>query len=163
MSLLGLLDEETAPKGIDELPDWVSKENGSYIAYQAIGALKLDKLAYIKKHTRAVDFKAKKKYHISQLEVAAAVNMARTGLFSHGPYAAELKKFLSDTNDALEQVKERKLKPKGLRAECKEDVIKKAIDYKSECKYWKNKKIEEFYDSLLGKMPLKDRQKLGLL
>ncbi|NOU52603.1 hypothetical protein HG263_19040 [Pseudoalteromonas sp. JBTF-M23] len=164
MSLIDILNEQigqSEPKE-ETLPAWVNPENGSKKAYDAINELKLEKLSYIKTHYLVADFKAKKRYKITQIEVAKKITMARTGLFTHGSYSNDLNKYLTEVNEVLENEKINRVKPKGLNACSKEEVINKARNYKDGEDYWKNRRLLEFYEDLIAKMPFKDRRILRL-
>ena len=89
--------------------------------------------------------------------------MGRSGLFGHNSYTEGLKGYLKSTNEELEQKKSGRLKKGGLLAKDKKTVVKKAQSLQQEYDALKNKKLSEFYDDLVNKMPIKDRQKLGLI
>lgn len=164
MSLIDILNEQTGlsePKK-EKLPAWVNLENGSSKAYDAIHELKLEKLSYIKTHSLVSDFKVKKRYQITRIEVAKKISMARTGLFTHGSYSKKLNEHLTEVNGILENEKINRVKPKGLSACSKKEVINKARNYKDGEDYWKNRRLLEFYEDLIAKMPFKDRRILGL-
>lgn len=163
MSLLDILNEETAQARKKELPDWVVDKNSSLKVYNKINELRLERLGYIKQHGKAKDYKKKGNYQITQVEVARAVDMARTGLFTHGSYADKLNDYLGDVNKDLEARKTERIKKVGLRANSKETVVKKAQTLQQDYDDLKNMKLSEFYDDLAKKMPLKDKQKLGLV
>jgi len=163
MSLLDILNEEISSNQKEVLPSWVSENNSSLKAYRKINELKLDKLDYIKKHSKVSDYRRKSNYSINNQEVIDSLQMARSGLFSHNSYAKDLKEYLKLTNDELEKKKNDRLKKGGLLAKDKKTVVKKAQSLQQDYDALKNKKLSEFYDDLAEKMPIKDRQKLGLI
>ncbi|PKG86290.1 hypothetical protein CXF85_00850 [Colwellia sp. 75C3] len=162
MNLLEILNEETTLSRKEDFPNWISNSNSSLKVFHKIKELNLEKLSYIKKHGKVNDYRKKGNYQITQVEVASAVEMARTGLFTHGSYAKELKAYLDSVNDDLEKRKVERVKKVGLRANDKETVVKKAQSLQQNYDELKNKKLSEFYDDVAKKMPLKDKQKLGL-
>jgi len=84
-------------------------------------------------------------------------------LFTHGSYAKDLKKYLGEVNKDLEERKAERVKKVGLRANNKEMVVKKAQTLQQDYDDLKNMKLSDLYDDLAKKMPLKDKQKLGLV
>lgn len=164
MNLLDILNEELSSNQKEILPEWISENNSSLKAYRKINKLKLDKLDYIKKHSKVSDYKLKSNYKISNKALIDALQMSRTGLFGEqNSYAGSLKRYLGSTNDELEKKKSGRLKKGGLLAKDKKTVVKKAQSLQQEYDALKNKKLSEFYDDLVNKMPIKDRQKLGLM
>jgi hypothetical protein len=163
MNLLDILNEEVISNQKEILPDWVSENNSSLKAYRKINELKLDKLDYIKRHSKVSDYRKKSNYSISNQDVIDALQMGRSGLFGHNSYAEALKGYLKSTNEELEQKKSSRLKKGGLLAKDKKTVVKKAQSLQQEYDALKNKKLSEFYDDLVNKMPIKDRQKLGIM
>ncbi|GAC19019.1 hypothetical protein [Paraglaciecola arctica] len=165
MSLLDILgEEEGANQKDDALPNWVNKDNASLGAYNAINTLKLEKLSYIKKHNNAARYRLKGPYQITQKEVINMISQGRTGVFGAGrnSYSEALNKYLDDINEELEIKKNERIKKVGLRALDKKEVIKKAQNLQQEYDELKDKKLSDFYDDLLKKMPLSDIKKLGL-
>ena len=163
MSLLDILNEEVISNQKEILPEWVSENNSSLKAYRKINELKLDKLDYISRHSKVSDYRKKSNYSISHQDVIDALQMARSGLFSHNSYAENLKGYLKSTNEELEKKKRSRLNKGGLLAKDKKTVVKKAQSLQQEYDALKNKKLSEFYDDLVNKMPIKDRQKLGIM
>jgi hypothetical protein len=165
MSLLDILgEEEGANQKEDALPDWVNEGNASLGAYNAIYALKLEKLSYIKKHNKAASYRLKGPYQITQMDVINMIPQGRTGVFGAGrnSYSENLNKYLDETNNELEIKKNERIKKVGLRAHDKEAVVKKAQILQQDYDELKDKKLSDFYDDLLKKMPLSDIKKLGL-
>ncbi|WP_114325131.1 hypothetical protein [Candidatus Colwellia aromaticivorans] len=164
MTLLDILNKEVNSNIKEGVPDWVSEKNASLKAYNIINELKLEKLTFIKKHSKVTDYRKKGNYQIKIQDIVRQMKEGRTGVFQSNSYSTDLKKYFKEINDELEKKMNARIKKKGgLLAKNKITIVKKAQSLQQEYDELKDKKLSEFYDDLIGKMPIKDKLKLGII
>ncbi len=90
------------------LPVWVSKKNASFLAYEDINKLKGERSQYISEHNLPKDFIKKGDYQITSAEVARNIGIANATLTGSNNFSPQLKKYLAEINEELEQLKNKK-------------------------------------------------------
>jgi hypothetical protein len=159
---------------VDELPtkhseenvlfDWITHENSSYAAYQAILSLKLNKKAYIKKHKLKSHYLKKSNYLIQKSEVARLVNKKAQPLFNSNSYSIYLRNFFDKSNRELEKEKDLRINrlSTGIGNKRKEDLV---IEHKALINTHKENQsqtVDDLYQKLLDNMPLDIKRRLKL-
>ncbi|KZY65919.1 hypothetical protein A3735_07550 [Oleiphilus sp. HI0061] len=151
-----------------KLPDWVSEENASLLAWQYIEEQKREKTLYIKTHNKIGDFQQKSSYKIFGSSVAKAAGVARNTLFENDTYSEQLIIYLSDINDKLLQAKDQKLKSsqntksRGTIRNSKDELLRINESLKSRVKELENQKTEELVRRAFDELPLPVKKKLGI-
>lgn len=158
------IDVETRQK-----PSWVDPSNNSEKAYDVIGKLKSDKIAYIKKHGKKSDYTTKGKYLIGKAEVARKIgpDVKPQPLFhsKSSSYCEDLLKYFNDTNDALEKAKDKRLakSSRGLMQKTKEELVQQLRLEKETKTEELTSLVDDVYQRVLDRLPLDVKRKLGLL
>jgi ribosomal protein S20 len=168
MSLNTLRHLSNAAKNIKTLPEWVSRKNMSFAAYQRINELKIERLQYISTHNKFKDYKKKSLYQISASEVARAIGAATTTLISTSAYSQNLKNYLDETNKFLNNNKESKLKThiknlgSGLKQQKKDVLLEKLQSTQEEFAALKKQNASDQVKIILNALSLPVKQKLGI-
>tara|TARA_R110001583_G_scaffold66537_3_gene191139 strand:- start:218 stop:760 length:543 start_codon:yes stop_codon:yes gene_type:complete len=84
----------------NELPEWVSADNASLAAYEAINSIKKEKFAYISKNKTATKFRVAKTFQVQKSEVADKIGATTQALFYASSYSEGLLTFLEGKVDA---------------------------------------------------------------
>jgi len=155
-------------KNEDELPEWVSKSNISYKAYNEVLKLKAEKLSYIERHNRKSHFKCKKLYQISIRNVAVNIDIANTTLSQKSSYAKGFKAFLDTINKELESLKNERLKvtanrkSRGAVAYNKNELVEEVNTLKKENKKLRETNVKEQVELIFDKLSLPIKNALEL-
>lgn len=83
----------------NERPDWVSEDNASLAAYNAINNIKKEKYAYISKHKTATKFRIAKNFQVQKSEVADKIGATTQALFYASSYSEKLLEYLEGKED----------------------------------------------------------------
>lgn len=147
-------------------PEWVSKGNISLEAFEAIKALKKEKLLSISQANGKKDLTKKSSYHISKTDVAKLVGAKPQPLFHSATtiYSGGLLDYYNSVNDELLIKKEVKLRrsKNGIGNQTKEELV---IGFKKQ--KIKLLKIEEsisdeLYAKFKSQLPLDIKSKLKI-
>lgn len=151
-----------------KLPDWVSKSNSSFKAWQYVEELKKEKSLYIKRHHKVTDFLTKKAYQIKGSDIAKALNLSRASLMNTSSYSENFRKYLEKVNTDLEVAKDVKLKQarqsasRGSIRNRKDELTAINSDLKKQLSVLENQKTEELVRFAFDQLPLNIKRKLGL-
>jgi hypothetical protein len=168
MSLNMLKRRATSADNLKPLPDWVSSKNISFSAYECINNLKSERLKYIATHNKTKDYKKKGFYQISASEVARNIGAATTTLISTSAYSLDLKHFLDETNQILEDAKNKKLNTHakslsgGLKQRKKDDIRIELQGLRAELEEIKKQNALAQIKEVMTALPLPIKQKLGI-
>lgn len=158
-------NEQVSPS---DIPDWVTKTNASFRAWEYVEKLKKEKMLYIKRHHNITDFTTKKKYQIKGSEVAAAIKVNRSSLMNTSTYSPDFRAFLEAVNSELVAAKETKLNKskrspsRGSIRNSKEELVETNRELKRRIKEIEQLKIEELVRHSFDQLPLPVRRKLGI-
>jgi hypothetical protein len=150
------------------LPFWVSIKNLSLPAYECINKLKTERLEYISRHNKSINYKKKSLYQISASEVARAIGAATTTLISTSAYSAELKLYLERINNDLQKEKELRLSKHqktlsaGMKQRKKDEIAKELQVTRDELINLKKQHAEKQLITILNNLSLPVKQKLGI-
>ncbi|HBY88709.1 MAG TPA: hypothetical protein DEO86_22900 [Colwellia sp.] len=147
-----------------ELPDWVSKDNSSYAAYQAILSLEKEKKLFIKNHKLKSQYIAIYNYQINKSEVGRIVGKNPQPLFYSNLYSEGLRIFFDNTNKSLEKSKVARINSSqsGIGNMRKDDLV---LEHKALIKTHENsssKLVDDVYQKLIDNMPLDVKRKLRI-
>jgi len=168
MSLKFLKQKADRQKIDDTLPAWVSNKNITLKAFECIQQLKIKKLQYITSHNKTSHFQTKKLFQISASEVARKVKCATPTLISTSAYSAELKSYLAEINQELEQKKNRKIQThkktlsSGMKQRKKGEISSALQETRKELSELKKKNAEEQVLFVLKSLSLPVKHKLGI-
>jgi len=168
LSLNNLKRRAKAATNNTPLPNWVSSKNISLIAYESINKLRDERLKYIAVHNQAKDYKKKTFYHISASEVARSINVATTTLISTSKYSVDLKGYLEEINQLLENAKEKKLETHcktlsaGTKQHKKDEILQELQSTRAELEELKKRNATEQAKNILAVLSLPIKRKLGM-
>lgn len=156
--------DESNEQNKKPLPSWVSESNSSLKAYEAINVLKEEKKRYIKRHGLKSQYIKKSCYQITKAEVARMVGAKPQPLFFSNAYSAALTRYFDDTNNKLEEAKQRKIAKNkaGLRAKHKDVLVKELQIEKKEKEDLLVETVDAVFERTLSKLSLDVKRKLGL-
>jgi predicted transcriptional regulator len=154
----------------NKLPEWVSPDNASLAAYQAINSFKKDKLTYISKHKTATAFRIAKTFQVQKKEVADKIGATTQAIFYASSYSEKLLEYLEGkkgkggvNNELMKRKDERIAKPRtGLASKPKSEVYSTAQDAKKRIEELEAKNASEQLALAIAKLPLNVRDKLKL-
>jgi len=159
----------------NELPDWVSEDNASLAAYNAINNIKKEKYAYISKHKTASKFIVAKTFQVQKSEVAKILGKTTPALFYASSYSEKLLEYLEGKEDQegvrnggvngelMKRKNERIAKPRtGLASKSKKEVYVTAQTANSRIKELEAQTAEGQLELAIKKLPLNVRDKLKL-
>jgi hypothetical protein len=160
----------------NERPDWVSEDNASFAAWEAINTIKKEKFAYISKHKTASKFRTKKAYQVQKSEVAEAIGATTQALFYASSYSEDLLKYLEGKEDAdgkraggingelMKRKEERIAKPRtGIASLSRPEVNATATSAKKRIAELEAQNAAEQLALAIAKLPLNVRGKLKLI
>ena len=151
-----------------KLPDWVSKSNSSFKAWQYVEELKKEKSLSIKRHHKATDFLTKKTHQIKGSDIAKALCISRASLMNTSSYSESFRQYLEKVNRELEEAKNAKLKntsqsaSRGSIRNRKDELMTMNTDLKKRLSALENQKTEELVRYAFDQLPLNIKRKLGL-
>jgi len=90
---------ETKAEPDNERPDWVSEDNKSFAAWEAINNIKKEKFAYISKHKTATAFRTVSKFQVQKSEVAKILGVTTQALFYCLSFSEDLLEYLEGKED----------------------------------------------------------------
>ncbi|MCC9660705.1 hypothetical protein LPA49_09000 [Pseudoalteromonas sp. MB41] len=144
------LAEKAEQKVLEEqTPSWVNKNNASLVAYNETERLRCERIMFINKHSRAINFRSKKNYQISGREVARAVGISASTLLTTSTYSGEFTKYLGDINKELEKKKNQRIakvvksKSRGPIVQSKDELVEKVKKLEAKVKYLESKNVIE--------------------
>lgn len=150
-----------------ELPRWVSSNNSSQAAYEAIQELVKKKRKYIRAHKAKSAYKSKSPYQMTKTEVAKEIGsgIKSQPLFNSNSYSKKLSDYFDDQNDLLHRAAEKRWSaPKGSHASKTKDELVLIVKEKSQTtKNLQEKSAAELMQLTLDKLTLDVKKKLGLL
>ena len=159
----------------NELHDWISEDNPSLAAYNAINNIKKEKYAYISKHKTATKFRVAKTFQVQKSEVALIVDITTQSLFYCLSFSEELLEYLEGKKDQkgvrqggvngelMKRKNERIAKPRtGLASKSKKEVYVTAQTANSRIKELEAQNAEGQLKLAIKKLPLTVRDKLKL-
>jgi hypothetical protein len=150
------------------LPDWVSKSNSSFKAWQYVEELKKEKSLYIKRHHKVTDFLTKKTYQIKGSDIAKALSISRASLMNTSSYSESFRQYLEMVNAELEDAKIAKLKntsqsaSRGSIRSRKDELMAINSELKKQLSALERQKTEELVSHAYDQLPLNIKRKLGL-
>jgi hypothetical protein len=159
----------------NERPDWVSEDNASLAAWEAINSIKKEKFAYISKHKTATKFRTAKYFQVQKSEVAEAIDATTQAVFYASSYSEELLEYLEGKEDAdgkrtggingelMKRKDDRIAKPRtGLASKSKLEIYSSAQSANSRIKELEAQNVAEQLALAITKLPLNVRDKLKL-
>jgi hypothetical protein len=163
-----IVEEKAEPE--DKLPEWVSANNASLAAYEAINTLEKEKFAYISKHKTATAFRIAKNFQVQKKEVADAIGATTQAIFYASSYSEKLIEYLQGNNskggingNLMKRKDERIAKPRtGLASKSKSEVYSTAQDAIKRIKELEAQNAAAQLELAIAKLPLNVRDKLKL-
>lgn len=153
-------------KGIENPePQWVNTNQTSRKAYESINVLFEVRKTFIKRHSKASEFKAKKDWTITQKEVADDIEQkSPQSLFNARKYSRDLKRHLDSINASLAALKDRRLDSfnDGLRKRNKSMLIDQVRELQKKENDITKEAIEGAYSRALDKLGIDIKRRLGL-
>jgi hypothetical protein len=159
----------------NERPDFVSEDNLSFAAWEAINNIKKEKYAYISKHKTATKFRIVKTFQVQKSEVADKLGATTQALFYASSYSEKLLEYLEGKEDQegvrkggvngalMKRKNERIAKPRtGLASKSKKEVYATAQTASSRIKELEAQNAEGQLTLAIEKLPLNVREKLKL-
>jgi len=148
----------------DTSPDWVSNENHSLKAYEAINILKKQKEMFISKNKLKSAYKKRGNFIISKTEVGNKVGKNSQTLFSKYEFSSKLKTYFNDINSELEKKANKRIHAaKGsLQSRSKKELIQETKKSRSEIADSRAKSTAELLQLTLDKLPLDVKRALKL-
>ena len=149
-------------------PEWVSKKNASFRAYECINKLKELRLKYISQHNRPKDYVKKSDFQISASEVSREIGIAKTTLIVSSAYSPGLKKYLAEVNGELERLKDRKLEvfkrnqSDGVHQKTKDEIAEKLQKTRAELDEITKRNAVTQVEAVLAALPLPIKRQLGM-
>ncbi|MGB1200727.1 MAG: hypothetical protein ACPG5R_04125 [Cognaticolwellia aestuarii] len=162
------LSEATEAKD-QKWPTWVDPSNHSAKAYDAIEKLKIEKLAYIKKHGKKSDYATQGNYLITKVEVAKLVgpDVKPQPLFRSRTtaYCSHLLKHFNDTNEDLKNLKVKRLSKsgRGLMQKTKGELVEQVRQEQESNSERFSSLVDDLYTKTLDNLSIDIKRKLGLL
>lgn len=156
------IDKEMVP------PNWVSKENASFNAWQYVEELKKEKALYIKRHKNITDYLTKKPYQIKGADIAKALKINRSSLMNTSKYSCHFVKYLDNVNAELATAKEAQLKKnkqspsRGSIRNSKDELVLANTELKRRISELETLKTEEIVRYSFDQLPLTIKRKLGI-
>ena len=148
-------------------PEWVSANNSSLAAYEAIKSLYSQKMAYIRNHKKKYHYQKKKVYQINKSEVARAAGLNKpNSLFNSKSvsYAVKLTIELEEKNNALLKTKDKILSGAvtGLNHKTRKELISEVRE-RDRFKEIAQTRADELLALTLKHLPLDTKRRLGLI
>jgi len=155
----------------DKLPDWVSADNASLAAYEAINSFKKEKCAYISKHKTATKFRISKYFQVQKKEVADKIGATTQAIFYASSYSEKLLEHLQGEDgkggvngELMKRKEERIAKARtGLASKSKSEVYSTAQGAIKRIKALEAQNAEAQLALAVAKLPLNVRVKLKLI
>jgi hypothetical protein len=165
MKLVDIVSSVEETKVEEQLEDWVSKKNVSYVGYQAIKKIKIEKLKYISKHNTETAFRTYRSYQIKPVDVKNLTGISTNSLFVQNSYSEKLADFLKETNIELKKIKDKRIENaySGVKSKPKPEVYKEYKNIKSKAESLKQKNAKDQLELVLDSMLLSTKKDLGLL
>ena len=162
MSIVDLLNENKKPQ--NDRPSWVSNQNATRAAYDAIQIIQKEKVNFISKHHRKIDYRTKRRYLIQKSEVESLSGTTRQVLFNLSKYSAELNNYLEEVNNNLGKLKDKRLKniSRSIQSKSKPELITKAKEINQKYEALSKNTAEQQLDIAISRMSLATRKKLGI-
>lgn len=165
--LLGQLIPAESVGAKDKLPDWVSADNASLAAYEAINNIKKEKFSYISKHKIATAFRTAKFFQVQKKEVADAIGATPQAIFYASSYSEKLLDYLEGkegvNNELMKRKDERIAKPRtGLKSKSKSEIYSTAKAAKERIKELEAQNAGEQLALAIAKLSPYVRDKLQL-
>jgi len=167
------LDEQNKLRIASKVPKWVSKNNRSWLAYNCICKLKEVKLKFIKKSKLTKAFSQKKKFLITKVEVARAMDLMLSGysnissqtLFSKNDFSIKLTAFFDEQNKELSKMAEIKIKnaKTSLRSRSKSELVSVAQENRVSLTKIKQNTALELLELTINRLPLDVKRKLDII
>lgn len=162
--------EEEKAELKDKMPEWVSAQNASLAAYNAINSLKKEKFAYISKHKTATAFRIAKKFQVQKKEVADAVGATTQAIFYASSYSEKLIEHLQGkdgnggVNGELMKRKDERISKSrtGLASKSKSEVYSTAQEAMKRIKELEMQNAAAQLELAIAKLPINVRVKLKL-
>ena len=159
--------KKVATKAEDTPPDWVSKSNATFKAWEYVEEQRIKKAEYIKSHSKAKDFPVKK-YQISGTEIANAVKTNRSSLMNTSTFSAAFSQYLDEVNKDLATAKDKKLEKaknpsaRGTIRSNKPELVRANTNLRNKIDELEALKLEEIVARSFDKLPLPIKKKLGI-
>ena len=165
-----IAEERAEPE--DKLPAWVSADNASLAAYEAINSFKKKKFAYIRKHKTATAFRIAKNFQVQKKEVADKIGATTQAIFYASSYSEKLRFYLEGKDDKgedgvnyelMKRKEERIAKPRtGLASKTKTVVLATAQSGRNRIKELEKQNAADQLTLAIAKLPHNVRIKLKL-
>lgn len=168
LDYFGQFEDDNSDSNSNELknlPDWVSDENSSLAAYEAIQSLYKEKMRYIRSHNKKSHYNEKGSYLINKSEVARAVGLKKPNAIFHSVnYATQLTIEFNNKNTLLAASKEKALRS---RSNSIKDLSKKELQSelrgRDRYKEISELKADEVLDLTLQRLPMSVKKQLHLI
>jgi len=163
-----LQDNANKVEEINVVPNWVSKQNKSFAAWQCVEHLKLRRIEYIEAHNKETQFLKKSSYQIAPAEVSRVIEVHRSTLMHSSSYSEAFGHYLSGINAELNKLKVAKLEAskkspsRGPIQSSKDELLKLNSKLRKQLAEAEKINIEELVKSTFDQLPLQVKQKLGI-
>ena len=160
--------EEASSNSKLDYPEWVSKKNLSFRAWEYVEQLRREKALYIRRHSKVTDFSAKKAYQIKGSEVARGLGISRTSLNNTSSFSPHFKKYLSKVNAELAASKDERLEKakrinsRGPIKSNKNQIVLANAKLKRRVDELEAQKTEEIVRLAFDQLALPIKRKLGI-
>jgi hypothetical protein len=169
-NLLAQTIEEENNDSEDKLPIWVSTDNASFKAYDAINSIKKEKFSYISNHKNATAFRIAKNFQVQKKEVADKIGATTQAIFYASSYSEKLLEYLQGkdgkggvNNELMKRKNERIKKIRtGLASKPKSEIYSTAQAAKKRIKELEAQNAAGQLALAIAKLPLNVRVKLKL-
>jgi hypothetical protein len=168
VSLKSLKTRAAAKARNSEAPVWVSETNATYRIYEAIKELELSKRVFIDEHSVASDYKNKRAYQISVVDISHQTGLSSTTIAHTSKYSKDVALYLKDVNDSLNEEKNERLEKtkriqqSSTRQRKKEQLIIEVRALREKIVTIQSKNAIEQAEYVLSNLPLPIRRHLGL-
>ena len=160
----------------ETLPEWVSADNASLAAYNAINRIKKEKFAYISKHKTATKFRVAKTFQVQKKEVADAIDATTQAIFYASSYSEDLLEYLEGkegddgkrtagiNGELMKRKNERIAKPRtGIASLSRPEVNATAKSANKRITELEAQNVADQLALAIAKLPLNVRSKLKLI
>lgn len=149
-------------------PNWTSKKNSSFDAWEYVEKARKEKERYIRSHKKITDYLTKQKFQIKGSDVAKALNISRVSLMNTSGYSESFRKYLDDVNAELELLKNETLKAakkspsRGSIQNSKEELLAVNTELRKKITELESKNTEKLVKYAFDQLPFPVKKKLGI-
>lgn len=158
------IDQDDVQEEAKALPGWVTHENNSIKAYQAIETLRKEKKRFIRGHSLKSNYRKKSDYQIMKAEVARIAGTHAQPLFGSVSYSEKLTAHFEEVNQKLEEAKNNRLSKarNGFNTRLKSELVKELRVKTEEVDKFAQKYVDEIVKRSIDQLPLDVKRKLKL-